>query len=157
MLLLVSLVNNSLNRLGGFTPVIDSTGKITGYKTKVGADTVFPFSSGFENIISNSITTKTSWTININLPDDVSEGLLVISTGSSSPHDAKYCHVGVTINPPDKCELTTIFSKELIFHPDKYTGGTLNIVKVTNLIKNNTLNAVVSPSQNISAFYAFLY
>lgn len=35
-------VNNSL---GGFTPIIDSTGKITGYKTKVGADTVFPFSS----------------------------------------------------------------------------------------------------------------
>lgn len=33
--------------LGGFTPVIDSTGEITGYKTTVGgADTVFPFSSG---------------------------------------------------------------------------------------------------------------
>lgn len=31
--------------MGGFTPIIDSTGKITGYKTKVGADTVFPFSS----------------------------------------------------------------------------------------------------------------
>ena len=30
--------------MGGFTPIIDSTGKITGYKTKVGADTVFPFS-----------------------------------------------------------------------------------------------------------------
>ena len=30
--------------LGGFTPVIDETGKITGYKTTVGgADTVFPF------------------------------------------------------------------------------------------------------------------
>lgn len=27
--------------------VYDSTGKITGYKTKVGADTVFPFSGGF--------------------------------------------------------------------------------------------------------------
>ena len=35
-------VNNSL---GGFTPIIDGTGKITGYKTKAGADTVFPFSS----------------------------------------------------------------------------------------------------------------
>ena len=31
--------------LGGFTPIIDDTGKITGYKTSVGgADTVFPFS-----------------------------------------------------------------------------------------------------------------
>lgn len=37
-------VNSSL---GGFTPVIDETGKITGYKTKAGADTVFPFSGGF--------------------------------------------------------------------------------------------------------------
>ena len=38
-------VNELNNSLGGFTPIIDSTGKITGYKTKVGADTVFPFSS----------------------------------------------------------------------------------------------------------------
>lgn len=30
--------------LGGFQPVIDSAGRITGYKTTVGADTVFPFS-----------------------------------------------------------------------------------------------------------------
>lgn len=37
----LSTVNN---KLGGFEPIIDSTGKITGYKTKVGADTVFPFS-----------------------------------------------------------------------------------------------------------------
>lgn len=35
--------------MGGFTPVIDSTGKITGYKTtKGGADTVFPFLSGVD-------------------------------------------------------------------------------------------------------------
>lgn len=38
-------LKNVNNSLGGFTPIIDSTGKITGYKTKVGADTVFPFSS----------------------------------------------------------------------------------------------------------------
>lgn len=41
--------NDSLNQvntnLGGFSPVIDETGKITGYKTKAGADTVFPFKS----------------------------------------------------------------------------------------------------------------
>lgn len=41
-------VQNELNEqnknLGGFTPIIDETGKITGYKTSVGgADTVFPF------------------------------------------------------------------------------------------------------------------
>lgn len=36
---------DEINRdLGGFTPVIDDTGRITGYKTRAGADTVFPFS-----------------------------------------------------------------------------------------------------------------
>ena len=38
-------LNDKIETLGGFTPVIDeTTGKITGYKTKAGADTVFPFS-----------------------------------------------------------------------------------------------------------------
>lgn len=40
-------VGEELDKLKGFTPIVDSTGKITGYKTKIGgADTVFPFSSG---------------------------------------------------------------------------------------------------------------
>lgn len=40
----VSEQNKNLSALGGFTPIIDETGKITGYKTSVGgADTVFPF------------------------------------------------------------------------------------------------------------------
>lgn len=38
-------VNSSLESQPNF--VYDSTGKITGYKTKAGADTVFPFSGGF--------------------------------------------------------------------------------------------------------------
>ena len=37
----IKKLNDSLK---GFTPIVDSTGKITGYKTKAGADTVFPFS-----------------------------------------------------------------------------------------------------------------
>lgn len=42
-----ALVVKEMNdNLQGFTPIIDpETGQITGYKTKVGADTVFPFSS----------------------------------------------------------------------------------------------------------------
>ena len=57
-----SLLNSSL---GGFTPVIDSTGKITGYTTTIGgADTVFPFSN--INTIKISITTWTSFSGNIN-------------------------------------------------------------------------------------------
>lgn len=39
-------LNDKIETLGGFEPVIDETGKITGYKTKIGgADTVFPFRS----------------------------------------------------------------------------------------------------------------
>lgn len=37
--------------LGGFAPIIDETGKITGYKTTVGgADTVFPFNGGKDQL-----------------------------------------------------------------------------------------------------------
>lgn len=39
------MLNSSLESQPNF--VYDSTGKITGYKTKAGADTVFPFSGGF--------------------------------------------------------------------------------------------------------------
>ena len=38
------IINSSLQDQPTFE--YDSTGKITGYKTKVGADTVFPFKSG---------------------------------------------------------------------------------------------------------------
>ena len=37
--------------------VYDSTGKITGYKTKAGADTVFPFKSGVDKIIFRLVKT----------------------------------------------------------------------------------------------------
>lgn len=43
--------------LGGFTPIIDETGKITGYKTSVGgADTVFPFTK--PSFLSSDWTSK---------------------------------------------------------------------------------------------------
>ncbi|MFG6334524.1 MAG: hypothetical protein K1W20_03480 [Lachnospiraceae bacterium] len=35
------------DKLKGFEPVCDSSGKITGYKTAGGADTVFPFSTNY--------------------------------------------------------------------------------------------------------------
>lgn len=35
------------NKLSGFEPICDSTGKITGYKTAGGADTVFPFKTNY--------------------------------------------------------------------------------------------------------------
>lgn len=61
-------INSNLENLGGFTPVIDSTGKITGYKTEAGADTVFPFSS---NIYGRGwhIANCSSMSINIDFKD----------------------------------------------------------------------------------------
>ena len=50
-----STVQEELNNLGGFTPIIDVDGKITGYKTKAGADTVFPFSEGGKEKLYNSL------------------------------------------------------------------------------------------------------
>lgn len=44
--LVIKELNRNFETLGGFTPIMDETGKITGYKTKIGgADTVFPFKS----------------------------------------------------------------------------------------------------------------
>lgn len=43
----IKVVNDMNNNLGGFTPIINETGEITGYKTTIGgADTVFPFKTG---------------------------------------------------------------------------------------------------------------
>ena len=54
-------VSSNIENLGGFTPVIDSAGKITGYKTEAGADTVFPFNSLLNlTIESKYVTTTTS-------------------------------------------------------------------------------------------------
>lgn len=42
----INEVSGGLTKLGGFEPVMDETGKITGYRTEAGADTVFPFNTG---------------------------------------------------------------------------------------------------------------
>ena len=64
----VDAINSNIENLGGFTPIIDSTGKITGYKTEAGADTVFPFSS---NIYGRGwhIANCSSMSINIDVMD----------------------------------------------------------------------------------------
>ena len=64
----VDAINSNIENLGGFTPMIDSTGKITGYKTEAGADTVFPFSS---NIYGRGwhIANCSSMSINIDFKD----------------------------------------------------------------------------------------
>ena len=76
--------------LGGFTPVIDSTGKITGYKTKAGADTVFPFSSGGKfatlNVIMSANATEARPT-SYQITNDQNEecfGDFVVANGSNT-------------------------------------------------------------------------
>ena len=55
----INELNKNLSNLGGFIPVIDETGKITGYKTNIGgADTVFPFSGGAEEMTFGDFTGK---------------------------------------------------------------------------------------------------
>ena len=63
-------VRQELDKLGGFEPIIDETGKITGYKTKVGADTVFPFT----NIKIMNLD------INFNWQGSATEGVIVTKT-----------------------------------------------------------------------------
>lgn len=57
-------VNELNSKMGGFEPIIDpETGKITGYRTEVGADTVFPFNDTFgATAVASQITEGyTAW------------------------------------------------------------------------------------------------
>lgn len=57
------VVGEIYNNLKGFEPILDSTGKITGYKTALGgADTVFPFSGNYTLKFRLTINTKGYWT-----------------------------------------------------------------------------------------------
>lgn len=62
-------VKGMYDKLGGFEPIIDAAGKITGYKTSVGgADTVFPFSSGNAVELIGNISDGTSIDLKTNFP-----------------------------------------------------------------------------------------
>ena len=73
-------INSNIETLGGFTPVIDSTGKITGYKTEAGADTVFPFSD-LENFKVQKGGGTGGFTINATCESD---GKAIMFCGSRS-------------------------------------------------------------------------
>lgn len=57
----INILNNNLNSHPQF--IYDADGKITGYKTKAGADTVFPFNSPHLDIQTGSGTSKKPATI----------------------------------------------------------------------------------------------
>ena len=51
------VLTDQITGLGGFEPIIDDTGKITGYKTTIGgADTVFPFSEIDKNALLEALS-----------------------------------------------------------------------------------------------------
>lgn len=91
-------VNSSLK---GFEPILDDTGKITGYKTEIGgADTVFPFSGGNKKVtisgtVGYYIASKSTWasaaTVNLTFNIDGSGNISNISgytfqTGNIQPN-----------------------------------------------------------------------
>lgn len=63
------------NRLAGFEPILDATGKINGYKTDLGgADTVFPFHVGFKKA---KITLRYTVALNYSVDQGRSETLTI--------------------------------------------------------------------------------
>lgn len=73
------------NKLSGFEPVLDATGKITGYKTDIGgADTVFPFSCDVKlikaiRIYDTTTTTSKLYTETYTLNDESVSNILVVT------------------------------------------------------------------------------
>ena len=80
------------DKLAGFEPVLDSTGKITGYKTNVGgADTVFPF--------IGELTARVTWSSTGHISDKRYQ--IVSDSEGSVPNgyfDIKISEKGVSIS-----------------------------------------------------------
>lgn len=98
----VAKINSSLK---GFEPVLDETGKITGYKTEIGgADTVFPFSGAKKVTISGTvgyyITSAGSWasaaTVNLSFEIDGSGNITNISSKSFQTGNIQPNYISVT-------------------------------------------------------------
>ena len=120
----VNQLNDSLNavntNLGGFTPVIDSTGKITGYKTKVGADTVFPFSRlEIEEVYTQSndeqnysATSASSASSNVNLTVPAGKYIVCVTGYRCTTRDSDHAMQGwSSITKPTASSNTKILSE----------------------------------------------
>ena len=101
----IKVVNELNNKLGGFEPVLDAAGKITGYKTNVGgADTVFPFrsitESSFSLLSQKYISAATPETCDVSATIE-NDGYLIglVSKGSNSVSTSIACTInGSAIN-----------------------------------------------------------
>ena len=90
----IDSVNDSLGEQPSF--VYDENGKITGYTTKIGgADTVFPFSGGFE-IIETGGNWVNSTTVTVKLDHPVTNNYIIFS--SNVPKTKFACSVGELIS-----------------------------------------------------------
>lgn len=77
------------NKLAGFEPVLDETGKMTGYKTGIGgADTVFPFNSGIHYVM----TTYSYLPDHIVMVDENGAILMYNSHHNSTAYTVEYEH-----------------------------------------------------------------
>ena len=109
-------INSALNtlntNLGGFTPVIDETGRITGYKTTAGADTVFPFKGVLQgvkmlgNVDLIAVGTKNSVNVSELYPNIYKnltvENFIVVPDNSSITNTDRTGSVGNWRNLPTK-------------------------------------------------------
>ena len=136
-------INSNIETLGGFTPVIDSTGKITGYKTEAGADTVFPFSDilGFDAaLVASKVmgiwtygTQKISYTAN--------EDCIIISFVTTAITPGTSSNINASVSSG-----TIIFTNSI--------GGAKTIVAKTKLKAGQTVSA--SAISTDSAYFGHL-
>lgn len=96
-----SSINNNLK---GFTPIVDDTGKITGYKTQAGADTVFPFNN------NKSISVRAT-------------GGVVWNTSN----DTWTCKVTIQLKHEDEI-LLSLTSNGNTFGPNNWGGGGMSAI-----------------------------
>lgn len=103
---------NELNsNLGGFTPIIDSTGKITGYKTKVGADTVFPFSNNQSQVITINPFSSLSKTIEL----DFEPSYVAIFTTRETGYPTIYNNGYILTTNQTVCKIDSINGNKVTF------------------------------------------
>ena len=143
-------VSNS--SLKGFEPILDETGKITGYKTEIGgADTVFPFSNSFYNAVnykdydkSSGSTDCTNFYVDVTLPQDLNGSELFIYSYRQGVFDGVSLSI---VSGEIKYKLVTDFkeftSSTSPFALYKITGTKGSILRITQQYYSNYNNRVL--------------
>lgn len=126
--------------LGGFTPVIDETGEISGYKTTLGgADTVFPFNADL-NIIAGFGSNK-----ELVIPKNIKKALAIFD-GHGQTSDVSTWTITIT-SSKDQSKEVVHFNKVPDTYRILYTYPfNFYSAVITNLHKDDTIKASVSVS-----------